>query len=100
MSTAASFAAIVAGKQAQYIRRFREVKATDEASAVSLEVLGCRDSPIFHSLVSSGMIKEVAGARYYLDLETADASVARRRMSIVSLLLLVVVVVLIIRWVR
>ena len=46
------------------------------------------------------MIKEVAGARYYLDLETADASVARRRMSIVSLLLLVVVVVLIIRWVR
>jgi hypothetical protein len=100
MSTAATFTAIVAGKQAQYIRRFQEAGATEEAKAVSLEALRCDRSAVFQALVDSGVMVEVSSGKYYLDLQATDSFVARRRVAILGFLIVAIIIVLVVRWLR
>ncbi|MDH3628742.1 MAG: hypothetical protein OES25_13935 [Acidobacteriota bacterium] len=100
MSTAATFAAIVAGKQAQYLRRFQEAGATEQARAVALEEIHCDRSAVFQALVDSGVMIEVTSGKYYLDLKAAESSEARRRMVTLGIIIVAIIIVLVTLWVR
>ena len=66
-----SVAAIIVAKQNQYMRRFQEAGAVSPDTAADLGQVGCRDSRLFRTLVSKGIVREASSGKYYIDLKSA-----------------------------
>jgi hypothetical protein len=71
--------AVVVMRQNRLMQRFRDAKATDPKSAITLADISCRDSWIFRRMVSRGVIIETGIGRYYMDEEAARWFVKRRK---------------------
>lgn len=75
MSTAAI---AIAARRLKYIRKFRKAGAVSPDTAIPLETGNIRPGFMFKRLVSSGVIVETEGNRYYLN-ETREAQMSKRR---------------------
>ncbi|MCP5119609.1 MAG: hypothetical protein GY953_53095 [bacterium] len=96
----ASAGAVVAAVQNRYIRAFQDAGATSEATAKSLDELGCRDSLILRRLVSMRVLVEAGGQRYYLNEEALSVFLRRRRALALGVLAILLTIVLVIVWGR
>ena len=70
--------AVVAMRQNRLMQRFRDIKAMDSKSAITLADIGCRDSWIFRRMVARGVFIDTGKARYYMDGDAAQWFVKRR----------------------
>jgi uncharacterized membrane-anchored protein len=71
--------AVVVMRQNRLMQRFRDVKATNPKSAITLDAIGCRNSWIFRRMAARGVFIETGKARYYMDEDAAKWFVRRRR---------------------
>ena len=71
--------AVVVMRQNRLMQRFRDIKATDSKSAITLADIGCRDSWIFRRMVARGVFIDTGKARYYMDEDAARWFVKRRK---------------------
>jgi hypothetical protein len=71
--------AVVVMRQNRLMQRFRDIKATDPKSAITLADIGCRDSWIFRRMVARAVFIDTGKARYYMDEDAAKLFVKRRR---------------------
>jgi hypothetical protein len=90
-------AAIGARKRGELFERFRERGALSADTALTREELEVEGNPMFHMEARSGAVVEVAGGRYYLDLEVA-ARQERSRDRLILGLLAILIVSLVIFW--
>ena len=91
--------AAIVGRQNRYMRRFEEAGATSPADASTLEALGCRRSFSFGRLLQRGVFVEVEDGRYYLDVVSAEAFRARRRIVVLVAVGIAVVAVIVGIWI-
>ena len=90
-----SAGAAIAIRRKRLVRRFREVGATDQDHAITLESVGERPSWIFDQMVLHGVFLAASGGRYYLDDQAATKFLLAKRiraMVIAGVLLLLLVV--------
>ena len=66
--------AVVVIHQNRLMQPFRDAKATDPKSAITLADIGCRNSWIFRRMVARGVFIETGKARYYMDEDAARGS--------------------------
>jgi hypothetical protein len=74
---------------------FRETDATSPDRARTKAELRIRSRVIFNKLISKGIIKQVSGDRYYMDLQAQGNYLRRRRLLILVATAAVVIVALI-----
>ncbi len=74
---------------------FREVDATSPDRARTKAELHIRSRVIFNKLISRGVIKQVSGDRYYMDLQAQANYLRRRRLLILVATAGVVIIALI-----
>ena len=67
-----SVAAFIIAKQNQYMRRFQEAGAVSPDTAADLAQIGCRDSRLFRSLVSRGVIRQASPGKFHIDMQSAS----------------------------
>jgi hypothetical protein len=70
--------AVVVMRQNRLMQRFRDAKATDPKSAITLEDIGCRNSWVFRRMVARGVFIETGEDQYYMDEDAARWFVKRR----------------------
>jgi phosphotransferase system glucose/maltose/N-acetylglucosamine-specific IIC component len=74
---------------------FRETDATSPDRARTKAELHIRSTLIFNRLISQGVIKQVSGDRYYMDLQEQASYLRRRRLLVLAVTGVVVVLALI-----
>lgn len=83
--------AVVVMHQNRLMRRFRDAKATDPKSAMTLADIGSRNSWIFRRMVARGVFIETTDGRYYMDEEAARRFVKLRWRTMLVFLAVVIV---------
>ncbi len=74
---------------------FRKADATSPDRARTTAELHIRSKLIFNKLISRGVIKQVSGDRYYMDLQAQGSYLRRRRLIVLAGTAAVVIVALI-----
>ena len=67
-----SVAAVIIAKQNRCMRRFQGGGAISPDTAADLAQIGCRDSRLFRSLVSRGVIRQASPGKFYIDMQSAS----------------------------
>jgi hypothetical protein len=90
-----SAAAVIILRRKKFLRRFAELGATSEDTAVSFSEIGMRRSWIFNRMVSDGVFVGVGQDRFYMDEVAAGffLRAQRRRVLVGTGVLLVVFVI-------
>ena len=66
-------------RQNRLMQRFRDAKATDPKSAITLQDIGCRNSWVFRRMAARGVFIETGKDQYYMDEDAARWFVKRRK---------------------
>lgn len=88
---------IIAARQNQYIRTFRQAGAFSTGTSIKLKEYRLRKSMIFDKLVRQGVIAQAGEDRYYLD-QQKEEEVRNKRIPILIAVLVVILVVLLLVW--
>lgn len=88
---------IIAARQNQYIRTFRQTGAFSSVTSIRLKDYRLRKSVIFDKLVRQGVIAQAGEDRYYLD-QQREEEVRKKRIPLLIVALIVVLIVLLSVW--
>ena len=88
---------IIAARQNQYIRTFRQAGALSPGTAIKLKDYKLRKSIIFDKLLRQGVVAPAGEDRYYLD-QQREEEVRKRRIPLLIALLVIVLIVLLVIW--